>query len=417
MVYDHQGNVFKAIDEMCKYWNISKRTYESRISKGMTVEKALITPCRTYKVKDHTGREFNNLDEMCKHWNISKSFYARRIKLGMTVEEALTTSYPRQHSSTLLKEISKQIKNNRLIDHLGNEYSSLELMCAKYGIEPKLFMSRIKSKWSVERALTEIPRNKKRKRWASIKEQANKNGISSGALYSRLARGMSVEEATSKPLQHKTNSEYSYNGKCYNSLTELCREYNVSYDVVCYRVNTGWDLESAIETPVKTYMKIKDHTGREFDTKVEMCKHWGISVVTYNSRIRSRWTKEAALTTPLQIEKIHLEIIIFGERYNDIPSISNRFGLNIQTIYNRFSKNYDKYKCIDTELVAALHRKLYNIKLGFVGLDRQARYQVPWSKEYQTTRQIIQHERPDLLELYDKAHPKGEWNPYRREGD
>lgn len=44
------------------------------------------------KCKDHTGREFASVAEMCLFWGISQQLYSARLKSRWSVEKALTTS-------------------------------------------------------------------------------------------------------------------------------------------------------------------------------------------------------------------------------------------------------------------------------------------------------------------------------------
>lgn len=79
------------------------------------------------------------------------------------------------------------------------------------------------------------------------------------------------------------------------------------------------------------------------------------------------------------------------------------------TIWNRIHR-VERFQSYDIELIVTVP-DLRGVRLHFIGLDGQARYKVPWSDEFQTTRQIIEHYTPDLLEIYDMAHPDGEWSP------
>lgn len=107
------------------------------------------------------------------------------------------------------------------------------------------------------------------------------------------------------------------------------------------------------------------------------------------------------------------EIEIFGTKYESMKSAAEASNLNYQKFWDRLNRTA-ACKIYDLELLASV-KDLRNIQLKFIGLDDRARYKVPWHEDYQTTRQVIAHERPDLLELYDKAHPDGKWNPYKRE--
>lgn len=43
------------------------------------------------KCKDHTGREFASVAKMCLFWGISQQLYSSRLKSGWSLEKALTT--------------------------------------------------------------------------------------------------------------------------------------------------------------------------------------------------------------------------------------------------------------------------------------------------------------------------------------
>ena len=43
------------------------------------------------KCKDHTGREFASIADMCLFWVISRQLYSSRLRSGWSVEKALTT--------------------------------------------------------------------------------------------------------------------------------------------------------------------------------------------------------------------------------------------------------------------------------------------------------------------------------------
>ena len=42
------------------------------------------------KCKDHTGREFNSIANMCLFWGISQQLYSSRLRAKWSVEKALT---------------------------------------------------------------------------------------------------------------------------------------------------------------------------------------------------------------------------------------------------------------------------------------------------------------------------------------
>ena len=101
-------------------------------------------------------------------------------------------------------------------------------------------------------------------------------------------------------------------------------------------------------------------------------------------------------------------IKVFNSEYNKYSEASKQFHLKEQLLSRRFNGNRKE----DLEILISVPN-LRGVELRFIGLDGRARYKVPWNKELQTAREIIQHERPDLLELYDKSNPAGEYHPFK----
>lgn len=76
-------------------------------------------------------------------------------------------------------------------------------------------------------------------------------GISRDLYYSRIASGLSQQEALSKP--HNTKL-WEYNKKKM-TLKEWSYEMNIGYSILKYRIKRGWSIKKALETPVKEYNK------------------------------------------------------------------------------------------------------------------------------------------------------------------
>ncbi|MEB6038012.1 hypothetical protein [Staphylococcus pseudoxylosus] len=67
----------------------------------------------------------------------------------------------------------------------------------------------------------------------------------------------------------------------------------IAYNTFLNRLNNGWDIEKAIETPVKKKQYL---TKEEKDILVKN----EIPVTTYNNRRSNGWSKEKALSTPVR---------------------------------------------------------------------------------------------------------------------
>lgn len=48
---DHLGNIYPSIHAMCKHWGVRDSTFIHRIQKGMSIKKALTTPCKNQQKK------------------------------------------------------------------------------------------------------------------------------------------------------------------------------------------------------------------------------------------------------------------------------------------------------------------------------------------------------------------------------
>lgn len=111
----------------------------------------------------------------------------------------------------------------------------------------------------------------------------------------------------------------------------------------------------------------------------------------------------------------HLSLSAFGVTYPSIRKAAAAFGIPESTLRHRLENDWD----IEVALIVSTD----SVTLGFMGLDGKAYYRVSWldknSAEYgsgniQTSREIVEHYRPDLLDAYDKSNPTGEYHPYKK---
>ena len=120
-ISDHLGNKYSSITEMCNHYNISRELYTDRIARGWDVEKALTLKTiefgsYLYKTSyDHLGNRYKSVKEMCMVYKINTKTYLNRIKRGLSVEQALTT--PTKH-----RNINKYIDPVTLEEHDDLKY-------------------------------------------------------------------------------------------------------------------------------------------------------------------------------------------------------------------------------------------------------------------------------------------------------
>ena len=89
---DHLGNTYDTQKAMCDHYGLSVTVFTSRLTKYKgDLKKALTEPLDPLKktCTDHTGRKFNSIKEMCNYWNIPYKVYNSRRRLGWTLKDIL----------------------------------------------------------------------------------------------------------------------------------------------------------------------------------------------------------------------------------------------------------------------------------------------------------------------------------------
>jgi len=84
-----------------------------------------------------------------------------------------------------------------------------------------------------------------------------------GAVFARIQKGMTVEDAFNAPIGFK-NISVTVNGKTYNSIKKACKDLNMNYDTVLSRIQRGMTVEDALNKPVKNKLKRK----KKYDFKI-----------------------------------------------------------------------------------------------------------------------------------------------------
>ena len=129
-------------------------------------------------------------------------------------------------------------------------------------------------------------------------------------------------------------------GNEYETKKELCKAYNISVYTVRNRLNNGFTLEDALTMPVKRgggtreiYVECYDHLGNHFNTITAMCRYWNVNPVLYQNRMRIGWSVEDALTKPEKEMKKECTDHL-GNRFESISAMCNHYG----TTKSRYSR-------------------------------------------------------------------------------
>ncbi len=159
--YDHKGNEFKNVTQMCDFWGVTLTRYYKRLKKGWSLEECLVGRSRkktdkssTEKTKieknapvcDHVGQSFVSVEEMCAYWGIDKEEYKIRIKAGRPLEYALTGTIETNDDKT---------------DWTGTQYLSRRHMCEHYNADYKYYLKCLKRGMGKKKAMMRAQIKKK----------------------------------------------------------------------------------------------------------------------------------------------------------------------------------------------------------------------------------------------------------------
>lgn len=184
-------------------------------------------------------------------------------------------------------------------------------------------------------------------KFESLSAMARYWDISDSTLNSRLAKGISVEQAltyTTEDMKRLNTECKDHLGNTYQSKNAMCQAYGIDRQVYFGRIAIGWSVKDALTTPINAQPAnskiIKDHTGQEFKSISDMCKKWNIGRSTYNARIKQGWTIEKALTTKAKkidiIQKEHKDHL--GNTYPSLTKMCEHYGITHYTFHTRVNK-------------------------------------------------------------------------------
>lgn len=148
-----------------------------------------------------------------------------------------------------------------------------------------------------------------------------------------------------------TNHPVDYNGKHYNTISSLCRDYWVKYDLVIDRLRNGRTIDKAIKTPVNDYIEPVFYLWEKYKSLWELCrKVWVINEDIARDRIKRGRSLEKAVTTPKLRSCKYISVEYKWKKYPSIERLCKDLNLSItpSRIRMRLSQWMDIVKAIET---------------------------------------------------------------------
>lgn len=191
---------------------------------------------------DHLGNVYGSMDELCEAYGIKRATFRYRRRNGWDLRRALT------------EPMAHQYHHGRCEDHLGTVYSNFENMCKSYEVPVWLVQLRLYAGHDLEYALTNDLNMDDEgeallavKDFSSIDDICDYYNISSQSLKKRLKRGMSLRDALLEDTNYNNNNiTVDYKGVKFRSFAEMCRHYGKRVGTVSYRLSQGYSLKDAL---------------------------------------------------------------------------------------------------------------------------------------------------------------------------
>ncbi len=150
-VTDCFGQTFASISAAARFYGLQAETLAHKLRNGTSfaeISLQLTEGSKDANITDHRGQIFRSQKAMAEHWGIKPLMYSDRIRNGWTKEEALTIPPGGRRDGK---------NGKKCCDHEGHEFSSLRLMAEYWHISPKILSQRKRSGWPLKDALTLPP--------------------------------------------------------------------------------------------------------------------------------------------------------------------------------------------------------------------------------------------------------------------
>lgn len=162
-------------------------------------------------------------------------------------------------------------------------------------------------------------------KFSTQKEMCDFYHISTGCFRKRISKGLSLKEALTNEKEKPRARKYKdFNGKEFNSLTDMCKYYGITTSLYFTRLKHGWELKDIL-TKKKVDYVVRDFNGKEFTSIKKMCAYWNISTTCYWERSRKGWSLKDILTVKVSNQPVKC-VGVDGKEYRSLSAM-NKAGV------------------------------------------------------------------------------------------
>lgn len=183
----------------------------------------------------------------------------------------------------------------------------------------------------------------------SISEMCRHYNVCYKVYNARMSRGYTQAQALGIERDFTaTHSVTGPDGVTYKSISEAARAFDKSPTLVYSRLIHGWNIEEALATEPYAREKYESPDGKKFKRKEDMYRSLGLTRAAYSSRIRHGWNKTEALSVSnLHGKRIHncyhkkgKAVTFKGQTYRSITEMCKKYGISIGAYYTRIRRGW-----------------------------------------------------------------------------
>lgn len=219
----------------------------------------------------YDGKTYETIKEMAEEYGIDRQRIYSFRRRGWSLEDAMQMC------------INDVRGRGRLFEYNGKLYRSPKALAEEYGLPWNSLAHYIQRCKTVEEAVDRCKEAQEKKimlwgkRYQSRYEVATAFGIRETSISARIhTRNRTLEEIVLELLQKEP---ICFEGKTYNTLVELCAEYQVQPCNVFERLKYGKTLEEAIYLPIRNNGKRYEieYEGKVYQNAAFLCREYNSS--------------------------------------------------------------------------------------------------------------------------------------------
>lgn len=182
--------------------------------------------------------------------------------------------------------------------------------------------------------------------YPSIAELARAHDMEEELLYGRLNAGWDIETAMDTPIV-KTNIDVVYNGKKYDSINSLATEVEIPYNILYSHYYKTKNIETAIEKSYKSMDKEPLIVwGKEYSSYQQIAKIYGVESYKLIKNINHGYEIEDAIMYLLETDKISFA----DKKYNSMIELAAEYCIQPDNVKQRIYLGWTLEEALTTPI-------------------------------------------------------------------